>query len=683
MSRFAMETIRNIALTGHPGAGKTTLFEALLAAAGAIQSQGTVERGNTVSDHDPMEKERGHSLNTCLCSFDHNDTHFNLIDTPGYPDFRGPTLAAMAAVETVAVVINAQNGIEHGAIRLMARAGKRSNERMIVVNKIDAEGVDIASLLAEIQDTFGRQCLPINLPADGNSKVVDCFFHAKGESDLGPVADFHQQIIDQVVEVNPEIMEKYLEDGEAKLTPQELHDAFEQCLREGHLVPVCFCSARSGVGVEELLQFSISLLPNPAEGNPPEFLIGEGDEAVPATVEAAPDKHVIAHVHKIINDPFVGKLSLFRVYQGTVKRDSQLLIGDGRKPFKVGHLFKIFGKDHAEVEEAIAGDICAVAKVEEIHFDAVLHDSHDEDHYHLKPIAMPASMFGLAIEPATRGQEQKLSGALHKLSEEDPCFHVEHHAELNETVVRGLGDLHLRVMLARLSERFGVEVSTSPPRIAYRETINGSAEGHHRHKKQTGGAGQFGEVFLRVKPLERGEGFRFVNQVVGGAIPHNLIPAVEKGIHQVLSGGAIAGYALQDIEVTVYDGKYHPVDSKEVAFAMAGKKAFLDGIAKAKPVILEPIVTLDVIVPEDHVGDITASLAGKRARINGTDSLKGGEIVVKAQVPLSEIGEFQTELKAISQGQGRYSIEPSHYEAVPAQVQKQLVEAWKPKAEED
>ena len=219
MSRFAMETIRNIALTGHPGAGKTTLFEALLAAAGAIQSQGTVERGNTVSDHDPMEKERGHSLNTCLCSFDHNDTHFNLIDTPGYPDFRGPTLAAMAAVETVAVVINAQNGIEHGAIRLMARAGKRSNERMIVVNKIDAEGVDIATLLAEIQDTFGRQCLPINLPADGNSKVVDCFFHAKGESDLGPVADFHQQIIDQVVEVNPEIMEKYLEDGEAKLTP--------------------------------------------------------------------------------------------------------------------------------------------------------------------------------------------------------------------------------------------------------------------------------------------------------------------------------------------------------------------------------------------------------------------------------------------------------------------------------
>jgi elongation factor G len=400
-------------------------------------------------------------------------------------------------------------------------------------------------------------------------------------------------------------------------------------------------------------------------------------------VEANTDAHVIGHVFKIINDPYVGKLSVFRLYQGTVRRDTQLFIGDGRKPFKVGHLFKVVGKDHAEIDEGIAGDICAVAKIEDIHFDAVLHDSHDEDHFHLKPLALPAAMFGLAIEPATRGQEQKLANALHKLGEEDPCLHIEHHAELNETVMRGLGDLHLRVMLDKLRERFGVEVQTRPPRVAYRETIAVPAEGHHRHKKQTGGAGQFGEVFLRVRPLERGEGFRFVNSVVGGAIPHNLIPAVEKGVHQVLEAGAIAGYQLQDIEVTVYDGKFHAVDSKEVAFVTAGKKAFLDGISKARPILLEPIVHLEVQVPEAHMGDVTTSLAGKRGRINGTDSIRGGEIVIKAQVPQAEIGEFQTELKAMTQGQGRYSLEPSHYEAVPPQVQKQLIEAWKPKAEED
>ncbi|HEY0179960.1 MAG TPA: elongation factor G, partial [Dokdonella sp.] len=544
-------------------------------------------------------------------------------------------------------------------------------------------GVDLAALTEALRDEFGRECLPINLPADGGRAVVDCFFAPSGAADFSSVAAAHQQIIDQVVEINESVMGRYLDAGESGLSGRELHDAFEQCLREGHLVPICFVSARSGTGVRELLELAAKLLPNPAEGNPPAFVKGTGAGAQPIVARPDPSAHVIADVFKIVNDPFVGKLSVFRVYQGTVRKDTQLFVDDGRKPFKVGHLFKLEGKDHVEIERAIPGDVAAVAKVEEIHFDAVLHDSHDEDQIHLQPLDFPAPMFGLAVEPAHKGQEQKLATALARLAEEDPCFRVEHAKELNETIVRGLSDLHLKLMLERVRERYGVDVATRPPRIAYRETVAAAAEGHHRHKKQTGGAGQFGEVFLRVEPLPRGRGFEFLDEVKGGTIPGQFIPAVEKGVRQVLEHGAIAGYPLQDVRVVVYDGKYHPVDSKEVAFVAAGRKAFLDAIAKARPQVLEPIVNLDVTVPDAHIGDVTGGLASKRARIAGTDAARGGEIVVKAQVPLAELVDYQTELRAMTGGQGRYAIEFSHYEPVPAPVQKQLSDAYKPRAEDE
>jgi elongation factor G len=680
---YSTAQIRNVVLAGHPGAGKTTLFEALLHAGGAIQAAGTVERGSTVSDHDPMEKARQHSLNTAIASTDHGGIHINLIDTPGFPDFRGPTLSAFSAVETVCVVVNAANGIEYGTRRMMDAAKARNLCRVLVVNKMDAEPGKLAALIGDLRATFGPECLPINLPAKGGTAVVDCFFNPAGESDVEDVATAHQRIIDQVVEVNEEVMGHYLEDGEAGLSGQELHDAFEQCLREGHLVPICFTSARTGAGVKELLDLAERLFPSPLEGNPPQFVKGNGAEVQPITLSDDPKAHVIADVFKIVNDPFVGKLSVFRVFQGTLRKDHQLFIDDGKRAFKVGHLFKLRGKDHVEVDQAVAGDIAAVAKVEDIHFDAVLHDSHDEDNIHLKPLQFPKPMFGLAIEAAARGQEQKLATALHKLGEEDPGFHVEHNHELNETVVRGLGELHLRVMVERMKERYGVDVKTRPPRIAYRETISAQAEGHHRHKKQTGGAGQFGEVFLRIEPLERGKGFEFVDAVKGGTIPGQFLPAVEKGVRQVLHGGAIAGYQLQDVRVTVYDGKFHPVDSKEVAFVAAGKKAFLDAILKARPQVLEPIVDLAVTVPEAHMGDITGGLASKRARINGTDSTRDGEVLVKAQVPLSELRDYAAELKGATAGRGRYDLEFSHYEPVPPPVQRQLVDAFKPHHEED
>ena len=684
MMSYSTAQIRNVVLAGHPGAGKTTLFEALLHAGGALQAAGSVERGTTVSDFDPMEKARQHSLNTAIASTDHGGIHVNLIDTPGFPDFRGPTLSAFSAVETACVVVNATAGIEYGTRRMMDAARARNLCRVLVVNKMDAEPATLGALIGALRDAFGPECLPINLPAKGGTAVVDCFFDPSGESDVEDVAAAHQRIIDQVVEINEDLMGHYLEDGEAGLSGADLHDAFEQCLREGHLVPICFVSARTGAGVTELLDLAEKLFPSPLEGNPPQFMKGEGAGAEPVALrQDDPGAHVIADVFKIVNDPFVGKLSVFRVFQGSLRRDSQLFIDDGKRAFKVGHLFKLKGKEHVEVDQAIAGDIAAVAKVEDIHFDAVLHDSHDEDSIHLKPVEFPKPMFGLAIEAATRGQEQKLGTALHKLAEEDPGFHVEHNHELNETVIRGLGELHLRTMVERMKERYGVDVKTRPPRIAYRETISSQAEGHHRHKKQTGGAGQFGEVFLRIEPLERGAGFEFVDAVKGGTIPGQFLPAVEKGVRQVLHGGAIAGYQLQDVRVTVYDGKYHPVDSKEVAFVAAGKKAFLDAILKARPQVLEPIVDLAVTAPEAHMGDITGGLAAKRARINGTDATREGEVMVRAQVPLSELRDYAAELKGATAGRGRYDLEFSHYEPVPPPVQKQLVEAYKPHHDED
>ena len=675
--------IRNIALAGHPGAGKTSLFEALLHAGGTLTTAGSIERGSTVSDFDPIEKERGHSIDAAIASTDHGGIHVNLIDTPGYPDFRGPALAALAAVETVAVVVDADGGIEYGARRMMEYARSRGLCRTIIVNKIDHAGADLAGLMASIRAEFGPEALPLNLPAAGGAAVVDCFGKREGDSDLGAVAEWHQRIIDQVVEINEKVMDRFLDLGEDGLSPAELHDAFEQCLREGHLIPVCFVSARSGVGVRELLDIAERLFPHPGEANPPEFRKGHGEGASVLFPTPDPDAHVIADVFKIIHDPFVGKLAVFRVYQGTVKPDSQLFIDDGRKPFKVAHLYKLRGKEHIEVKQAVPGDIAAVAKVDELHFDAVLHDSHDEDHIRLRPLEFPRAMFGLAIQPASKGHEQKLANALHKLAEEDPAFLVEHNDETHETVIRGLSDLHLRVQLQRLKDRFAVDVATHPPRIAYRETVRQKAEGHHRHKKQTGGAGQFGEVFLRVEPLPRGGGFEFVDEVKGGVIPGQFLPAVEKGVRQVLASGAVAGFPVQDVRVVVHDGKHHPVDSKEVAFVAAGRKAFLDAISRAEAQVLEPIVELEVSAPETHMGDISGGLAAKRARIHGTDSARSGEITVKAQVPLSELEGYATELKSATAGRGRYALDFSHYEPVPPQVQQRLVEAWRPQHEED
>ena len=675
--------IRNIALVGHAGSGKTLLAEALLAGAGAIPAKGSLDRGSTVCDFDAQEKRLLHSLDSAVCHFETAGTQVNLLDTPGIPDFIGRSLSVLEAVETAAVVVSAVAGVEPMTQRMMDFARNRKLCRLVIINKIDLPDARPEEVLEELRERFGKECLPVNLPAEGGKVVEDVFFQPSGRTtDFSTIADAHTEIIDQVVEVDEDLMALYLEQGE-DLKPEQLHDPFEQALREGHLIPVCFVSAETGAGVKELLEVFAQLMPNPAEGNPPPFLKGEASKAVRVEVKPEAGRHAVAHVFKVAIDPFVGKLGIFRVHQGTVRSGGQLFVGDARKPIRIAHLYRLQGKDTVEIPEAVPGDIAAVSKIEELHFDAVLHDSHDEDNFHLKPIAFPPPMLGLAIEPERRGEEQRLADSLHKLVAEDPCVRVEHHAALNETVLYGMGELHLRVMLERMTERYNVHVKTRPPSIPYRETITLPAEGHHRHKKQTGGAGQFGEVYLRIEPLERGAGFEFVDKVVGGAIPHQFIPAVEKGVRQVLTDGAVAGFPLQDLRVTVYDGKYHSVDSKEVAFVSAGKKAFMQAVQSAGPTVLEPIVKVEITAPAQSMGDITGDLATKRGRINGNDSLPGGRVTVSAFVPLAELTDYQTRLKALTGGEGSYTLDLSHYDPVPPRTLQELKEAWKPQVSED
>ena len=683
MSKYKTEAIRSIALVGHGAAGKTTLAETLLHATGVINARGSVEKGSTVCDFDAQEKDAGHSLNSAIVNFGYADSHIHLIDTPGYPDFAGQAIAALAGVDTALVVINAQTGIELMTERMMALAAERQLCRMIVINKIDADNLDLPALVADIRERFGKQCMLLDLPTHGSADVVEVLAQESGEADFESVAAAHRALIDQLVEEDEDLLAQYLEDG-ADPSLADLHAPFEKALRAGHLVPILFVSAKTGAGIKALLHVLASLAPNPAEGNPPLFYKGEpGDRSEPFQAVPDADKHVLAHVFKVVADPYLGKIGIFRVHQGTLGKDAQLFVGDGKRPFKVGHLYQLQGKDFVEVEALLPGDIGAIAKVDELAFDAVLHDSHDEDHIHLVPLEFPRPMAGLAVETKKKGDEQRLFDVLGKLAMEDPTFVVERHPSTNETVIRGLGEIHLKAKLDKMASQYKLEVDTQPPRIPYRETITAPAEGMHRHKKQSGGAGQFGEVHLRIEPKARGAGFEFVDAVKGGVIPGVFMAAVEKGVRQGLEGGVVAGYAVEDLKVTVFDGKTHAVDGKEVAFVTAGRKAVIEAIRAARPIVLEPIVEIEISVPESAIGDLSGDLAGRRGHITGTDTRGRGMAVISGEVPLAELSDYQSRLKSLSGGQGSYRIEFARYAAVPPAVQQQLAGKFQLQDEDD
>ena len=672
------QDIRNIVLLGHGGAGKTILAEAMLHAAGVTKRLGTVEDGTTVMDYQELEKQRGHSVDPAVAYLEHAGRTVNIIDAPGYPDFIGGAISGIGGADTAVIVVSAPAGVEVNTRKLFVAAGEAGLARAIVINKIDAENLDLPALLEGLRETFGSAVRCMNLPAQGGKAVVDCFVNDSGSSDLGSVAEAHTQLIENVVEADEELMEAYL--GEEEISPEKLAGAFASAMVAGAVIPVLFTAAREGVGIGELLEAVAKYFPSAADVPGRPVRAGAEEDAEEVEVVADPGKPLVAQAFRISADPFVGKLAWVRILQGTMTSASTYYLGGARKTLKVGHLFKLRGKEMVEVDSAVAGDIVTLAKVEEIGCGDVLHAEPTPMFRSLPPV--PTPMYSLAVAPKSRGDETKISEALSRLAEEDLTFRVARDTQTNETVISGIGDLHLRLVLEKMARRFNLQVETKLPKIPYRETITARADGHYRHKKQTGGAGQFGEVFLRVEPLERGSGVEFTEELFGESIPRQFVPAIEKGVNDVVASGAIAGYPMQDIKVVVYDGKHHPVDSKEVAFRTAGKYAFIDAIEKAKPVILEPIVNLEITVPAQYMGDIAGDIAGRRGRIVGQEMLPGNIAVIRAQAPLAEVMQYNSQLRSVTGGQGSYTMEFSHYDPVPGNIQQQLIEAAKKAREE-
>ncbi len=682
--------IRNICLTGTSGSGKTSIVERLLFSAGAIKRAGTVLEGNTVCDYTDEERQHKHSLQPAFVHFDYEGHDVHLIDTPGLADFLGHAIACFPAVETVAVVIDATKGVDSITRRLMEVGAERKIPRMIVVNKIEEAMGSLEGLVEEVRKEFGAICLPINLPSLKGKKVINVFEHdgkdkEGDQTDFSSVHEAHKAIVEQVIEVDEDLTMQYLEKGEG-FDPGKLHAAFEKALEQAHLIPVCFCSAKTGAGIDDLLHVFASLCPSPVEVSPSEFVrrSEEGGEEVEWHAKPDPNGKVLAHIFKVTTDPFAGKLGIFRVHQGTVKVRGELFIDDHKKAIRVPHLFKLQGKEHVEVQEVGPGEIAAMSKVDELKFNGVLHDSHEMDSVHLIPLPLPRPMYGLAIQLKNHADESKFSNVSHKMMAEDPSLVVERIAATNQTVMRGLGELHLRIVIEKFKHA-GIELITSQPKVAYKETITAKADGHHRHKKQTGGSGQFGEVYLRIEPLptDHPEGFEFASEVVGGTVPRQYWPAVEKGVRQVIAEGAFAGYPMSGVRVALYDGKYHDVDSKEIAFITAGRKAFIDAIMKARPNLLEPYVAVEITAPNKFMGDIAGHMSTKRGRVQDTLMLGGDQCLVRAIAPLGELQNYANELKSMTAGAGTFAMSYSHDEHTPPQIQQQVIAAFKPKAEEE
>jgi elongation factor G len=674
MAAVGTEAIRNVVLVGNSGTGKTQLSEALLHKAGMTTRLGTPDEKNTVSDFEPEEKERQASIFTSVMNLKWKNVHVNLLDAPGYADFFGAAIWGMAAADTAVLVLSAAGGADIHSRRLFQKAGELGMARMVVINRSDAENVDLENMVAQVREALGGACRVMTVPVGQGPDfkgVINAFAKTEGAGALFDVAAAHGELIESIVEVDESLMERYL--AEEKIAPEELTAAFEKALQGGTVVPILFTSARKELGTEELLDTIIQFSPNPKQAHVRTARKGMEAEAPEIALVAEAGGPLCAQVFKVVADPYVGKVSYLRILSGTLSVEATARIGDDRRETKFNQILRIQGRESQPLTSAVAGDIVGVAKIDELSIGRCISSGHDP-RVAAAPV-MPVPMYALALQPKSRGDEQKISESLAKALEEDPTLKTTRDRQTNELVVHGMGDIHLMTLLARLKRRYQLEVDTKPPKIPYRETISATANGHYRHKKQTGGAGQFGEVYVRVEPREHGAGFEFVDDTFGGSIPRQFLPAIEKGIREALEQGVIAGYPFQDVLVAATDGKSHPVDSKEVAFKIAGRNAFKDAVMKARPVILEPYVDLAVTVPDSYLGSITGDLNSRRGRIMGMEAGAGGTQTIKVQVPLAEVAQYNTQLRSITGGQGTYTMEFSHYEPVPSHVQQQIVDA--------
>jgi elongation factor G len=692
-----VEDIRNIAVCGHGSSGKTTLVDHLLLQTGAVTGHPSVDAGTSICDFDEEEKHHKHSIEASIVHLDHQGKRFNLIDTPGYPDLIGQTIGALRAVETALICIDAHAGIKVNTRRVWHEAGIAGLGRILCITKLDADNIDFPALIESIKDVFGASCALFNVPIGhghdlkGVVSTLDVPKDTTGA--LIDPADISDSVLESIIEADEAVMEKYFE-GQ-KPSKEELSRLCSEAVRQGTVTPIVCVSTKQGVGVSELLDvLAQASLPPEAI---PRSAKKDGDEV---SLKADPGVPLAAQVFKTRIDPFVQRLSYIRVFSGTLKKDSTVPSSGSRKGIKIGPLLSIQADKTENVDQAIAGDIVAVAKMEDLHTGTSLGE------FEMTPLRFPTPMVGLAVAPKTRGDETKLSGALHKITEEDRTVHVEHDQETKEMVLTGMSELHLQLLRERLKRRDKVEVETHEPKIPYRETIQSNAEGSYRHKKQSGGSGQFGEVHIRMYPFPEGTNpedfatkerfpqlknthyhekhhFLWVDTVVGGTIPGNFLPAIEKGFLEKIVSGVVAGYPVQNICVEVYFGKDHPVDSNETAFRIAGRQAFANVFREARPSLLEPIVKMAITVPVGNVGDVSSDLSGRRGQMVGMDSAGGGMTTVEATCPLAEVMTYARTLSSMTGGQGSYSMEFSRYDVVPPNVQQQVIAKAKLKEEEE